>query len=66
MNDIDMVEIFCRVIVDGESAMKITIDDEEEIWISKSLIKNIEINDNNEHLFTIDIPEWLAIEKGLV
>lgn len=41
--------------------------DGDKVWIPKSQILNFEeeINKYGEQFFEVEIPEWLALEKGL-
>ncbi len=49
---------------DTDNAMLIVVED-KEYWIPKSKIED-QSQDDNDVITGIFIPEWLAIEKGLV
>jgi len=62
----DNVEIFCTIEHTTDSA--ILIDDGDKlVWIPRSLIE--EMDGDEEELgsaITISIPEWKALEEGLI
>ena len=60
MSEVKTVEIECEVKRETDKA-KLIFDGKREVWIPKSMI-----SDETEDGSSIFIPEWLAIEKGLV
>ena len=52
--------VFDRVIRRSDQAVLCAFDD-KEIWISLSLIRNADYEDE----MTLDLPYWLAEKKGL-
>jgi len=62
--DTDIVEIDCEIIHRTDNAVLIEIGT-DEYWLPKSKISCVEGVENFE-LTTIEVEEWLAIEKGLV
>jgi hypothetical protein len=59
----EMVEIDVEVIAKTDAAILIT-DGDMETWIPLSQIFDPE-DYEEDNSYTIEIPEWLAIEKGL-
>jgi len=62
-----MVELTVIFFYQTDNAIRLL--DEEEIWIPKSQIKSCDYpySECEQGLdITIEIPEWIAIEKGLV
>lgn len=60
----DLVEIQVEVIGESEFAFFVS-DGTYDEWIPRSAIENVdEVSVNYEG--TIFIPEWLALEKGLI
>lgn len=69
MSDTETVEIFCKILNETPDALLITIDDKTQSWVPLSQITEMERNFNTggQHdtaLFLI--PEWMALEKGLI
>ena len=63
MGTVNFVKVFLDFKKETEKAMLFT-DGENDFWLPKSQIMNqTEIAENE---YELDIPEWLAIEKGLV
>ena len=62
----DLVDLDVEIL--GETNMAICIRDDEDggkIWLPKSQIE-IKRNINDRKMAVVTLPEWLAIEKGLV
>ena len=59
----EMVDIFVDIIRETEKALLVT-DGVIETWLPKSQIEIIETYKDNGA--DIELPEWLAIDKGLV
>lgn len=53
-----IVDVDVRVKARTDKAVLVTTDDEDEVWIPLS---HVEIDDG-----VATLPEWLAIEKGMV
>ncbi|ASS56851.1 hypothetical protein [Rhizobium leguminosarum] len=62
----DLVDIAACRHAETESAIKIseTNDASKAVWIPKSQCQIA--NDGHANFVTVTMPEWLAIEKGLV
>ncbi|MDJ0953451.1 MAG: hypothetical protein QNJ81_07210 [Acidimicrobiia bacterium] len=51
---------------DSRSAILVsTCEISEGVWIPRSLMRNEERNKQDE-LVSVEIPEWVAVERGLV
>lgn len=63
------VEVAIEVIMSTDKALLVS-DGGEEVWIAISHIKELEDVDDMEeaisNLEVITIPEWVAIQKGLI
>jgi hypothetical protein len=60
----DLIEISCTIVRDEESDMAILIDDgDNEVWLPRS---QIEYETDKEGFTTVTLPEWLAMDKGLI
>lgn len=59
------VEIDCAVVRSTAAAVCIDVGGKDNIWVPKSIISDYtgESVDTADSIF---IPEWIAIEKGLV
>jgi regulation of enolase protein 1 (concanavalin A-like superfamily) len=62
----DLVDIDVRVEGDepADQAILVKIGGEKH-WLPRSQIE-IEYTDQHKHFATVTLPEWLAIDKGLV
>ena len=64
-----MVEVAVEIKVSTDKAILVS-DGSEEIWVPISQVKELEnVSDLEEaiaNLEVITIPEWLAIQKGLI
>lgn len=58
----DLIDISGEIRIDRERAV-LFFDGDKEVWLPKSLI---EIERKERGLFEITLPEWLALEKGLI
>lgn len=58
------IEIFVEIKNETEKAFLLT-DGVIEMWVPKSLIENYEEISGNE-CCNVEIPEWLAKEKGFI
>ena len=59
------VRVNCILIQDRPMALLI-LQDEIEVWIPRSLLEHISKRDNGFLVeLKVDMPEWLAEEKGL-
>lgn len=68
--EVSSIEIFCKFIVSTPRAICIKeMDSTPGVWIPRSQIlycdKDLDAVEKESYL-TITIPEWLAVEKGLV
>jgi len=63
----NLIDIECRLLVITDKAICVTMDDDvespEKIWLPKS---QIEFENSGIMLVEVTLPEWLAIEKGMV
>ena len=60
-----MIEVDVKIIHKTENAILVTDDEVKEVWLPKSQVtthQNYDIGDT----LTIEIPEWVAEEKGLI
>ena len=57
---------FCGEIKHETDAAYLVFDGQNEIWLPKSQIKEKRQLDQKNNDFEFKIPEWLAIEKGIV
>ncbi len=60
----ETVTLNLRVISRTNRACLVTADDEAEVWLPNSMIEDLPVCTGGLH--DITIPEWLAIERGLV
>lgn len=60
-------EVELELLWKGETAAAYLVEDEDErdVWLPKSQVE-LETGSEIAHVCTFLIPEWLAIEKGLV
>ena len=60
-----VVDLELHIHASTERTIKVSLHDEPAagVWLPKSQIESEPIGKN---LFTVTLPEWLAIEKGLV
>jgi hypothetical protein len=56
----DIIDITCTIVRETEKAYNIDHGDKERVWVPKSLC----VYDANDK--TMAMPEWLAMEKGLI
>lgn len=59
------IEIACKKLGETENALRI-YDGGQSVWIPKSQIEETDHDFDTKGEGTIMLPEWLAIEKGLV
>lgn len=60
----DIIEVSVLLKHETDAAILVSEDGEKGIWIPKS---KCEFSDSDVHGFvTIELPEWLALEKGLI
>jgi len=57
-----LVEVAVEYITETEAAI-LVLDPPDEIWIPKSLIEDMEMEDK---LLILKIPEWFALKKGII
>ncbi len=62
--DVETVELEGTIKYRTAKAVLIDVGDGEEVWIPESQI--VDEYEDDEGLMVFTIPEWLAIEKGLV
>lgn len=61
----EIVDIDVRLLHETEKAVLITTDvPENGVWIARSLIEIEESGVKGIH--TVSLPEWLAMEKGMI
>lgn len=62
----DIVDIACCRHAETAKAILVSDDDNRDnaVWLPKSQVE-IE-NDGHANFVTVTLPEWLAVEKGLV
>jgi hypothetical protein len=56
------MKIVDEVLTETNKAVLVKID-EDELWLPKS---QIELDENSNGVSVVQLPEWLAIDKGLV
>ena len=59
----EMVEVDVKILLETKEAL-LVFDGDNEVWLPKSQIEYDFFEKGKE--ITIEIPEWIAIEKGLV
>ncbi len=59
------IEIAVRVVRTTPKALLVDHGGKEEVWIPRSQISDY-CGDSEDTATSIFVPEWLAIEKGLV
>lgn len=68
--DITLVRIEVEeVLVDrdqDEAILVSTPEKEQGVWIPRSMISNREVSVRTGELIAFHIPEWLAVDRGLV
>lgn len=64
-NQPSQVEIEVRVVQETDMAYLFDYGGKEQVWIPKSQITD-SCEDSDGKLTSIFIPEWLAVEKGMV
>lgn len=65
----ETMEIFVRVVKQGDEAVLITADEELKVWIPHSLIgENSDITDDSEDddEGLLEIPTWKAVDARLL
>lgn len=63
VSNMEIVEITIdKVLTETNKAVLVKID-EDELWLPKS---QIELDENSNGVSIAQMPEWLAINKGLV
>ena len=60
MSPSDLIDIACIITGETERAYRIDHGGKEECWVPKSLC---EWDENSK---TMTMPEWIAMEKGLI
>jgi len=61
----EIVEIDLEILFETEKAVSVT-DGDVKCWIAKSLIENYDDDWEKGNTETMEIPEWVALEKGLI
>lgn len=66
MTKSNLVDIACCRHVETDNAIMVSDDNDAQkaVWLPKSQIE-IE-NDGHANFITVTLPEWLAMEKGLI
>lgn len=61
------VELKLNFVAETGAAYGVTEDDPEDpvIWLPKSQVEKL-CNNGLDQIATFEVPEWLAIDKGLV
>lgn len=60
----DLIDIHVRAKHLTDKAILVTADDENDVWLP---LAKIELRSNGKvNEYEVTMPEWLAIEKGLV
>lgn len=64
----DLVELTVRLVRDNanDKAILVETDKEEKVWLPRSEIEFELVEGQNSQMIRVQIPEWLAIDKGLV
>ncbi len=57
------VLIDCYFQYESEKAWLIRQNSTEEVWVPKSILRNLEVAPNSKY-GTMEIPEWFARKKG--
>ena len=62
----DLVDVACCRHAETDQAILVSDDDNraDAVWLPKSQVE-IE-SDNYKNFITVTMPEWLALEKGLI
>ncbi len=59
------VDLIGEFVAEGENAVGYDFSAEDEVvWLPTSQIEKVEPMGNG--VFTVTIPEWLALERGLI
>lgn len=58
----DLIDVVCKIMIDRPNAILVS-DGTKQVWLPKS---QVEIYENESKFASITMPEWLAIEKGLI
>jgi hypothetical protein len=61
----EVVEIDLEILLETEKAIRVT-DGDKQCWIAKSLIENYDDDWEIGNTETMSVPEWLALEEGLI
>lgn len=61
---VKQVEIDCKIIRSTEKAYLVDFGAKEHVWVPRSQITDE--SEDEDGISSIFIPEWLAIEKGMV
>ena len=60
----DIIEILVLLKHQTDAAILISEDGKKEIWLPKS---KCEVSTPDKHgMVTVELPEWLALERGLI
>lgn len=62
----DVIDLDVHLIAETEKAVLVNLDETNEddaVWLPKS---QIEINKKQKTTINITLPEWLALNKGLI
>lgn len=62
----DPVEVHCEIKRSTEKAYLVDHGGDEEVWLPKSQVSHRESDERGSNLRVFVIPEWLAIEKGMI
>ena len=71
MTNMETLELeIVELIVETDKAMLVKVatagDEPEEVWIPMSQILDEERDTKTGQILMLEIPEWLAIQKGIV
>jgi hypothetical protein len=62
----DLIDIDVEIVSETNLAFGVRdSEDSATVWLPKSIVE-MERNANNRKMAVVTLPEWLAIEKGLV
>lgn len=63
MKNHDIIEISCQKKHETEKAILVVNLKDKDVWLPKS---QIEIDSDEKGIVELQMPEWLALDKGLI
>ena len=61
----EITDLTVKVYAQTEKALQVSIDEDTKVWLPRSQIEHLGEAEESG-LVDLSIPEWLALEKGLI